>query len=90
MPNLSSVKIFSNIYMPTLSETFWIAFVATASGFLLKLASMAYKSKCKECYFCGISIKRDVQLELEEHEYDVSNQLNKVKSSTNLDSNENV
>ena len=76
--------------MPTLSETFWIAFVATASGFLLKLASMAYKSKCKECYFCGISIKRDVQLELEEHEYDVSNQLNKVKSSTNLDSNENV
>jgi hypothetical protein len=71
--------------MPTLSETFWIAFVATASGFLLKLASMAYKSKCKECYFCGISIKRDVQLELEQHEYDVANQLNKVKSNTNLE-----
>ena len=71
--------------MTTLSETFWIAFVATASGFLLKLASMAYKSKCKECYFCGISIKRDVQVELDEHEYDVANQMQKVKSNTNLE-----
>ena len=71
--------------MTTLSETFWIAFVATASGFLLKLASMAYKSKCKECYFCGISIKRDVELELEEHEYDVANQMQKVKSSDKLE-----
>ena len=71
--------------MPTLSETFWIAFVATASGFVLKLASMAYKSKCRECYFCGISIKRDVQLELEEHEYDVANQMQKVKSISNLE-----
>jgi hypothetical protein len=60
--------------MSILSETFWIAFVATASGFLLKLASMAYKSKCKECYFCGISIKRDVEMEEREHEYDVVHQ----------------
>ena len=36
-----------------LSEVFWIAFVGTASGFLLKLASLAYKSKCKECSACG-------------------------------------
>lgn len=57
-----------------LSEVFYMALLATTSGFLLKLASMAYKSKCKECYFCGISIKRDVQAELEEHEYDVAHQ----------------
>jgi hypothetical protein len=68
-----------------LSEVFYMALLATASGFLLKLASMAYRSKCEECYFCGISIKRNVQLEREEHEYDVANQLNKVKSSTNLE-----
>jgi hypothetical protein len=71
--------------MPNLSETFWIAFLTVASGFLLKLFSMLYKSKCKECYFCGISIKRDVELEEREHEYDVAHQLQKVKSSTKLE-----
>ena len=71
--------------MPTLSETFWIAFVSTASGFLLKLASMLYKSKCSECSFCGITVKRNVELEEREHEYDVSHQLQKTKSSTKLE-----
>jgi hypothetical protein len=66
--------------MSILSETFWIAFVATASGFLLKLASMAYKSKCKECYFCGISIKRDVELEERQTEFELTHQMQKVKS----------
>jgi hypothetical protein len=46
-----------------LSEVFWISFVATASGFLLKLASLAYKSKCKECSFCGIRVIRDTEAE---------------------------
>lgn len=52
-----------------LSEVFWIAFVGTASGFLLKLASLAYKSKCKECSFCGIRIIRDTQAEVEIDEF---------------------
>ena len=68
-----------------LSEVFYMALVTAASGFLLKLASMMYKSKCSECYFCGISIKRDVELEEREHEYDVAHQLQKVKSSTKLE-----
>ena len=52
-----------------LSEVFWIAFVGTASGFLLKLASLAYKSKCSECSFCGITIKRDTRAEVEMDEF---------------------
>lgn len=68
--------------MPTLSETFWIAFVASASGFILKLASMAYKSKCKECSCFGITIKRDVELEEKENEFELTHQFNKVKSNT--------
>ena len=68
-----------------LSEVFWVAFITTVSGVVIKLASMAYKSKCKECYFCGISIKRDVELEEREHEYDVAHQLQKVKSSSKLE-----
>ena len=70
--------------MPNLSETFWIAFVATTSGFLLKLFSMAYRSKCTEFSFCGITVKRNVELEEKEHEYDIAHQLQKVKS-TKLD-----
>lgn len=67
--------------MPTLSEVFYVCLVTTLSGMIIKLASMAYKSKCKECYFCGISIKRDVELEEREHEYDVANQMKKANSN---------
>ena len=63
--------------MSILSETFWIAFVATASGFLLKLASMAYKSKCTECNLCGFVIKRDVITEEKEREYELSHKQSK-------------
>jgi len=49
-----------------LSEVFWIAFITTASGMVIKLASMAYKSKCKECSFCCIKIIRDIESEVKE------------------------
>jgi hypothetical protein len=62
-----------------LSEVFWVAFVTTCSGMIIKLASMAYKSKCKECYFCGISVKRDVDLEERQTEFEI---LHKTKSNT--------
>jgi hypothetical protein len=57
-----------------LSEVFWISFVATASGFLLKLASLAYKSKCKECSFCGIRVIRDTDAEAEVDEMIIQRQ----------------
>jgi hypothetical protein len=70
-----------------LSETFWIAFVGTMTGFLLKLVSMAYKSKCKECSLCGcIKIVRDIDAETEEHEFDRLNPpLNRSPSNKNID-----
>ncbi|NBU05617.1 MAG: hypothetical protein EBT39_04635 [Sphingobacteriia bacterium] len=48
-----------------LSEVFWIAFLATASGMVIKLASMCYKSKCKEIKLCGgrINCIRDTEAE---------------------------
>ena len=48
-----------------LSEVFWIAFLSTASGVLIKLASMCYKSKCKEIKLCGgrINCIRDTDAE---------------------------
>ena len=52
-----------------LSEVFWIAFVSTASGMIIKLASMAYKSKCKECSIGCLRVIRDVELEEKEYEF---------------------
>ena len=65
--------------MPTLSEVFYICLLTTVSGLMIKLASMAYKSKCSECNFCGIRVKREVIIEEKEHEFDT---LNKVKSTS--------
>lgn len=48
-----------------LSEVFWVAFLTTMTGFVLKLVSMAYKSKCKTCKVCCIEIVRDTEAEAE-------------------------
>lgn len=49
-----------------LSEVFWVAFITTISGMLIKLASMAYKSKCRECSVCCIKVVRDIESEVKE------------------------
>jgi hypothetical protein len=56
-----------------LSEVFWIAFITMISGMLLKIASLSYKSKCKECSVCCIRVIRDTETEQEEMEFRVKN-----------------
>ena len=56
-----------------LSEVFWVAFITTISGMLIKLASMVYKSKCRECSVCCIKVVRDVDLEEKELEFRINN-----------------
>jgi len=46
-----------------LSEVFWVSTVSVISGVILKLATLAFRSKCHELSFCGIQIKRKVELE---------------------------
>jgi hypothetical protein len=60
--------------MTTLSEVFYVCLVTTASATLIKLASLCFKSKCKECEFCGgrIKIIRDVDAETKEHEFELT------------------
>jgi hypothetical protein len=60
--------LFLKVYS-MLSEVFWVAFFGTATGFLIKLASMAYKSKCKEFSCCCMKIVRDVETEEKETEF---------------------
>jgi aldehyde:ferredoxin oxidoreductase len=57
------------MYMTELSEVFFVCLVTAVSGMLIKLASMAYKSKCKECSVCCIKVVRDVDLEEKETEF---------------------
>ncbi len=52
-----------------LSEVFWVAFITTVTAMIIKLASMCYKSKCKEVQFCCFKIVRDTESEEKEEEY---------------------
>ena len=54
---------------------FWTAFVSTVTGFIIAIVKIASKSACSECSFCGVSVKRNVELEAKEHQYDVEHGL---------------
>ena len=57
-----------------LSEVFWVAFTTTITGMIIKLCSMAYKSKCKEVACCCIKIIRDTDAEEKEEEFRLTHQ----------------
>ena len=68
-----------------LSEVFWVAFTTTISGMIIKLCSMAYKSKCKEVACCCIRIIRDVEAEEKETEFlAIHRPIPENKSLTNI------
>lgn len=66
------------------SEIFWGSVIVTLSGLLLKIISMSFKSKCSECSFCGISIKRNVDIEEKEHEFDIVHNVKSDKESGSI------
>jgi hypothetical protein len=69
------------IYYMSLTETFYVCLITTLAGLFLKLASLAYKSKCKQCSCFGISILRDVIIEEKYDEVELEKgTLNKTKS----------
>lgn len=70
-----------------LSEVFWVAFITTVSGIIIKLASMCYKSKCKEVELCCLKIIRDTVAEEKEEEYRIEHpeQNSSPRSTRNLE-----
>jgi len=66
----------------TLDSIFWLSFVTIASGMVIKLASLCFKSKCKECELCGgrIRIVRDVELEEREREFELTHREQKEET----------
>jgi len=65
--------------MSDLSETFWVAFVASIIGFLGLSLKMCLKSKCDSIEFCGLKIHRNIEAEIEEEKYDIKHQLSDIK-----------
>ena len=59
-----------------LSEVFWVAFITTVSGIIIKCATMAYKSKCKEIHCCCITIVRDLEAEARAEALETQNNQN--------------
>jgi hypothetical protein len=49
-------------------------------SFLILIMKQLYKSKCSECSFCGIIIKRNVDLEIQERKNDIDHN---IKDSDN-------
>jgi len=49
-----------------LSEVFLTFAVSSFIGCVLGIITFCYRSKCRECSFCGIKIVRDVEIELQE------------------------
>jgi hypothetical protein len=67
--------------MTTLTEVFWVTFVTLVSGMVIKLASMCYKSKCKEFSMCCFKIVRDTEAEQEEEEQRIEHNVRSPDSS---------
>ena len=51
------------------SEVFYTFLITSLIGFVVALAKMAYKSKCKEVSCCCVRIIRDVASEEKEFEF---------------------
>jgi hypothetical protein len=59
--------------MTVLTEVFWVTFITTVTGMVIKLASMCYKSKCIQVDVCCIKIVRDTAAEEKEEEHRIDN-----------------
>ena len=69
-----------------LDSIFWISFVTIVSGCILKLASLCFQSKCRECTICGgrIRIIRDVEIEERAREFELTHPQTSSPKNDNL------
>ena len=66
-----------------ITEIFLTFLVTSLVGMVLALSKMAYRSKCKRCTLCGITVERDVELEEKIDELEME----KVKAKNDEESN---
>ena len=70
------------------SEVFYTFLITSLIGFVVALAKMAYKSKCKEVSCCCIKIIRDVESEEKEFEFSQTHSRVNNNESEKIESNE--
>ena len=71
------------------SEVFYTFLITSLIGFVVALAKMAYKSKCKEVSCCCIKIIRDVESEEKEFEFSQTHiKVNNENESGKIDTGE--
>lgn len=68
-----------------LSEVFYTFLITSVIGMILAIFRMIYKSKCYEFNCCCFSIKRDVEIEQEEHKFDIENGISNKNSNDKID-----
>ena len=54
-----------------LSEVFYTFLITSVIGCIMGILRMIYKSKCKRCSWCGITIERDIEAEQKIDELDI-------------------
>jgi hypothetical protein len=69
------------------NAVFWSFFITSVIGCLLKISSMAYKSKCKEVDICCIKIIRDTDLEEKENEFEITHKVSPLIKSESSEQN---
>jgi len=62
-----------------LSEVFYTILVTTSAGALLAIAKLCFKSKCKKITCFGVSIERDVELEMKETDEKEADKISSTK-----------
>jgi hypothetical protein len=76
---------YESIYY-MLSEVFYTILLTTCAGLVIKICSMAYKSKCKEVVCCCLKIIRDTDAEEKEEEFRLTHPPKTPEATSNKES----
>ena len=71
-------------YIEMLSEVFYSLVITTGVGFLMALAKLCFKSRCKEVNLFCFKCIRDPESEQRELEFEMTHQNNNNSSKDNL------
>ena len=68
-----------------LSEVFWTFLISSSVALIAKIATLCFKSKCKEVSLCCLKVVRDTETEEKEQEFMTLHKSDHSPSPTNSD-----
>lgn len=69
-----------------MTEIFWTFVITSSVAFIIKIASLCFKSKCKQVDICCIRVIRDTEIEERELEFTTNNNNKLQKDNSQNDS----